>query len=714
MSDRRRRWPAWRALVGLAAAALLLVGLVPVGLAAPSGTVSGVLEVERMLTAQAVAVVTILDQGAAPTEALIVGQQRSSVTGTGSIPFSVRYDPARIDPARPYVLYASIVDGSAVLQSTNPVPVITGGPEAGLSVPMALRPAMPASVAVTVVKKDKTALSATAVAQVGVVKVGSGRFASSAITVAPGQVPVALGVPYDPALVDPAAEYVAKAAIIDGGAVWESLSPVAIDPGSTTAITIEVTLLPTRLPTVAPSPAPTAAPTTTPKPTAAPTATPKPTAAPTATPKPTAGPTAAPTASPTASPTAASPTASPTAAPTATPSTAPSATAGPTATPRPTSGAVTGTLVYAEPAKLSGGAKAVVALLDEGNGSSVAVVSSEVIPTPGQQPIAFSLEYATAAIDPGKAYTIRAAIVDGDNAWVSATGVPVVTKGAPTTGVVVPLTYRPDLLQGEVTGSLTGIAEPLGDGASSVTMVIQPDTGTVLGFDARPQPGATSPIPFSVPFNVADVDPEATYVVTSEVTDGERSWESSTQPPVITDGNPFSGVVVPLVAVATPTPAPTASPSPFPVPSATPIPTPGSEEGNGGPPWWLLIVGLVVISGIAAFLYMRRNATPPPDGPPPAEGGPDATPSAEGGPDGTTPAEAGPDPGPGSVAAPAAGAAVAGAAGGADAGVPVAAPVEAPAGTPTERTSELPAAAEPVADAAPEPAAADGDPEPGI
>ncbi len=203
-----------------------------------------------------------------------------------------------------------------------------------------------------------------------------------------------------------------------------------------------------------------------------------------------------------------------------------------------------------------------------------------------------------------------------------------ITEGAPTSGVVVPLTYRPDLLLGEVTGRLTGIAEPLGDGASSVTLVVQPDTGTVLGFDARPQPGATSPIPFSVPFNVADVDPEATYVVTSEVTDGERSWESGTQPRVITEGHPFSGVDVPLVAVETPTPPPTPSPSASPTPAGTPVPTPGPGEGDGGPPWWLLIVAAVVIGGIAVFLYLRRGATPPPAGTPPAGTPPAGTPPA--------------------------------------------------------------------------------------
>jgi uncharacterized lipoprotein YbaY len=120
MSHRPRWSSAGRALVGLAAAATLLFQLVPTGLAAPSGVVSGVLEVEGALTTSAVAVVTIVDAGAGATEPLIVGQQRGPATAAGSIPFTVRYDPARIDPKRPYVLYASIVDGDAVIQSTAP------------------------------------------------------------------------------------------------------------------------------------------------------------------------------------------------------------------------------------------------------------------------------------------------------------------------------------------------------------------------------------------------------------------------------------------------------------------------------------------------------------------------------------------------------------------------------------------------------------------
>ena len=132
MSRRHRHRSARRVLLGFVAASALLLQLVPTSLAAPSGTVTGVLDVEGALTgegaltAAAVAVVTIVDEGAGSAEPLIVGQQRGPVQGAGPLPFAVRYDPARIDPERPYLLYASIVDGEAVLQSTAPVPVITG------------------------------------------------------------------------------------------------------------------------------------------------------------------------------------------------------------------------------------------------------------------------------------------------------------------------------------------------------------------------------------------------------------------------------------------------------------------------------------------------------------------------------------------------------------------------------------------------------------
>ena len=629
MQVRRRGRLARRVVPALIATIALLLPLVPAGTAAPSGQVSGQLTMDVARSAAAVAVVTIVDQSATASDPLIVGQQRLPAQGSGALAFAVRYDPARIDTSRSYAVYASVVDGSAVLRSTAPVPVITGGPETGVKVPLAVRPPAPATLTVTITKKDRTALSASAVAQVAIVNATGGRLAGSGITVTPGQVPITVAVPYDPALIDPAARYVARAAIVDGAAVWESPTAVDLPPGSGTAgLTLDVTLLSTRLPVVEPTPAPTPVPPTaapteapTPKPTAAPTEVPtaepteaptaKPTAAPTPTPKPTAAPTATPaptaTASPTASPTA-TPTASPTAGPTATP----------TPTPGPTEGTVTGTLVYSEGAKLSGAARAVVALLDEGNASSVGVVATQVIPTPGQQPISFSITYATADVDPDRAYTVRGAIVDGDNAWVSEDGVAVLTGGAPASGVVVRLTYRPDLLLGEVTGTLAGIDGALGADASSVTMVVQPETGSVLGFDARPQGGASAPIPFSVPFNVADVDPEATYVVVSDVTDGDRSWETQNPPPVVTDGNPFADVVVPLVAVVAPTPEPTATPEP------TPTPTPEPAEDEGGIPWLLLLVLVMVVGIVGAVVMARRGAQPPPTAPGGDEPGGDA------------------------------------------------------------------------------------------
>jgi uncharacterized lipoprotein YbaY len=556
------------------------------------------MDASAVRTESAVAVVTIVDQSAGAAEPLIVGQQRLPAPGAGPLPFAVRYDPARIDPTRSYAVYASIVDGSAVIQSTAPVPVITGGPETGVKVPVTLRPVAPATLTVTVAKKDKTSLSGTAVAQVVIVDATGGRLAGRGISVATGQAPIAIAVPYDPALVDPSARYVAKATIVDDGMVWESPAPVELVAGSSAGVTLDVTLLPDRLPVVAP-------PSPTPAPTEAPTA--RPTAAPTAEPTVEPSPSAEPT--PTPNPTA-TPTPSPTPLPTATPS------------PAPDEGTVSGTLRYAEGATLSGAARAVVALLDEGNASSVGVVATQVIRNTGQQPIEFSVTFATADIDPERTYTVRAAIVDGDNAWASADGVEVITGGAPSSGVVVRLAYRPDLLLGEVSGTLTRVEGPLGEGASSVTVVVQPETGSVLGFDARPQGGATAPIDFSVPFNVTDVDPEARYVVFAEVTDGDRKWETVNPPAVITNGNPFTGVTVALAPAAAPEP----SPSPTPAPTSTPAPEPVPAD-SGTPPWVLLVALAVVIGIVVAVLLARRGSEPPPAAP--GDGGPEPEPGGD-------------------------------------------------------------------------------------
>jgi hypothetical protein len=243
-------------------------------------------------------------------------------------------------------------------------------------------------------------------------------------------------------------------------------------------------------------------------------------------------------------------------------------------------------------------------------------------------------------LDPTLDTHLWAAVVDGNDAWVTPEGVAVVTNGAPSADVLVPLTFRPDLLMGEVTGVTVGAGSDLSDEAVSMTYVLNATTLEVIGFDSRLVAGA-DPIPFSVPFSVTDLDEGASYVASSFVYDGESTWDTDTPVPVITQGNPMSDVTVTVSQVTTPPPSPAPTPvvTPAPTPAATPVPTPPADGGGGLNPLWLLLA-LAVIIGVAVIIFvMRRNQADSGDEPPsetPAEP-PGETPPGE-----TTPSESPP------------------------------------------------------------------------
>ena len=140
-----------------------------------------------------------------------------------------------------------------------------------------------------------------------------------------------------------------------------------------------------------------------------------------------------------------------------TPTVVPSPSAGQStaASPTPITGPVTGTLTYREPHTLSGDAFAVVALVrGSARATENSIVASEIDRGITTVPVSFSLDLGGATIDPSATYTIQATIVDGENAWVTAHGIPVLTKGNPS-NVAITLSYRPDLLKGAVTGQIT-------------------------------------------------------------------------------------------------------------------------------------------------------------------------------------------------------------------------------------------------------------------
>jgi uncharacterized lipoprotein YbaY len=267
---------------------------------------------------------------------------------------------------------------------------------------------------------------------------------------------------------------------------------------------------------------------------------------------------------------------------------------------------VTGTLVYREPYQLSNQAYASIAVVQVIDGA-VVVLGNARFDNPGAVPIPFQVRLNMELLDPTVDTHLWAIVVDGNDAWVTPEGFAVVTNGAPSADVLVPLTFRPDLLQGQVTGFTIGAGSELSSEAVSMTWVLNATTLDIIGFDSRLVAGA-DPIPFSVPFSVADLDEGTSYIASSFVYDGESTWDTEDGTPVITEGNPVSDVTVTVSAVTAP--APSAAPSAAPTPVATPVPTPPTDGGGGVNPLWVLLALALIVGLIVIFFVMRRNKEP--------------------------------------------------------------------------------------------------------
>ncbi len=142
---------------------------------------------------------------------------------------------------------------------------------------------------------------------------------------------------------------------------------------------------------------------------------------------------------------------SPAPAPAAAPAPPPTAAPAPERTPAPPPEPVlppptaflTGTVVYAQRIALTPQAEVQVELRDVSLADTASVlIAKQVISTPGQVPISFSLEYDPTRILGGRAYAISARITDrGQLQFVTDTRIPVLTGGAqgPVEILVVPV-----------------------------------------------------------------------------------------------------------------------------------------------------------------------------------------------------------------------------------------------------------------------------------
>ena len=281
--------------------------------------------------------------------------------------------------------------------------------------------------------------------------------------------------------------------------------------------------------------------------------------------------------------------------------------------PVPTAGAVTGTLSYLERAALTPDATAIAVLVEHsGDPITARVIQSQVISNPGQVPISYELPYSAGEIDQAAVYTVSAAIVDGSRLWATDNGTRVITYGNPTSDVDLDLILRSDLLKGQVTGQITGEGITLSGTGFAAALLFDATSNVEVGMTVTPAPTGI-PIAFSVPFDPAEIDDAAEYVVVAGIVEGDSRWANRDGVPVITNGNPLSGVVVPVSAVE-------------------PSPTPEASDSGLSP--LILIVLLLIIAGLVAagiWYYRSRSTRPPDDGGTPTHGAspPESGPPAE-------------------------------------------------------------------------------------
>ena len=142
-------------------------------------------------------------------------------------------------------------------------------------------------------------------------------------------------------------------------------------------------------------------------------------------------------------------------------------------------------------------------------------------------------------------------------------------------GIELPLAFRPDLLKAAVGGTITGVGlDPTrSDDAYGTALIIKVSTGETLGFQLVAPAGA-APVPYSVPYDPAAVDPNADYVARGSMWDGTTLWAMDAGVPVITKDNARTDVVLTVTEAVTPGASPSAAP---------PAPAPPARARGAGP-----------------------------------------------------------------------------------------------------------------------------------
>jgi putative lipoprotein len=228
---------------------------------------------------------------------------------------------------------------------------------------------------------------------------------------------------------------------------------------------------------------------------------------------------------------------------------------------------VTGTVTYLVRSALPPTAVIEVVLQDVSKMDVPAVtISSQRIEAQDKQvPFPYALQYDPAQIDEKNTYAVRATIKDGDQLLFTSTqSYPVITKGAPTRGVeivVEPVASSAPAAESAVTGTVTYLVRSALPPTAVIEVVLQDvskmDVPAVTISSQRIEAnGQQVPFPYILKYDPAQIDEKNTYAVCATIKDGDQLlFTSTTAYPVITRGNPTSGVEIIVEPVASSGPA---------------------------------------------------------------------------------------------------------------------------------------------------------------
>ncbi|WP_374688660.1 YbaY family lipoprotein, partial [Promineifilum sp.] len=221
-----------------------------------TGTLTGtVAYLERIALDPAAVIEVELQDATGGAPAVITSTQVNAEGRQVPIPFELAYDPAAINPAGTYLLYARIlVNGAATFASQTGVPVLTAGAPTG-NVEVIVSPAAAAGAGGTIrgsvtTPQAPAALEAGAVLQVELREPMLADAPATAIVEMPLDgmgFPISFELPYDPALIAGDRAYVVAARILSGNRLlYATLAPVPVLTAGAPAsdIVVPVTAVP--------------------------------------------------------------------------------------------------------------------------------------------------------------------------------------------------------------------------------------------------------------------------------------------------------------------------------------------------------------------------------------------------------------------------------------------------------------------------------------